>query len=295
FQSENPDIKRNFYGSSFEYRAQYYRRAIKYIIENICFFENKLDNNSSVTTNSQIFTEIIVLAEELLRVCGDLDLTKIFDSNLNLVNNSSNNCPDFYSLQSPCKDIISNFDSNFYNDLDLHFSYNVPKVFSEKINDLVASIFKNLYGTSLCLLTSYFEKLAKYNSFCCFNKDILFSNLYRDLKLSKKDAENFKKKLSIDLEDYKSIIYNPKRDNRLYNKKKIEFDKQIFFIPAMALESLGIIEQSLRFNTPPLLPLNEESQKKLSTISNKVGISFENMTKDILERFNFKVFLNIKK
>lgn len=122
---------------------------------------------------------------------------------------------------------------------------------------------------------------------------MLFSSLCNHLNLSENNAEKLLDNLSIDLESYQSNIYNPKRNNRLYKKIFFEFDEQIFFIPAMALENLNIIEQSLRFNTPPF-SLDPLSQKTLTTISNIVGKSFENITKDILERFDFKVFLNIK-
>lgn len=153
YLSNDSDIMENFYGSkNYSYRAQYYRRAIKYIIENICFFSNKTKSPSSSITNDQVFTKIIVLTEELSRICGDLDLTNIFNSNLILTNNYSNNSPDFYSLTTPCKDIVSNFDPNFYIDPDLHFERNNPKVFSTEINDLVETLFKQIYGVSLYLI-----------------------------------------------------------------------------------------------------------------------------------------------
>ena len=66
-----------------------------------------------IQINNKTFTEIIVLAEELLKVCGDLDMLNIFPKNSILIlnhNKSYQQGADFYFLKTPCT-IIDDIDS----------------------------------------------------------------------------------------------------------------------------------------------------------------------------------------
>ena len=63
----------------------------------------------------------------------------------------------------------------------------------------------------------------------------------------------------------------------------------------MALENLEIIKQSFYFNSSPFFSISNSEKSNLTGISNQVGKSFENLTKNVLESFGLQVFQNIKK
>jgi hypothetical protein len=165
------EVYKNFYGDNYEYRRQFYRRDLKYIIENICLNE---PNNNMIQINNKTFTEIIVLAEELLKVCGDLDMLDIFPKNSILIlnhNKSYQQGADFYFLKTPCT-IIDDIDSKFFDDKDLNYKKNCPKVFDEDIENICLNFFKDIYGVSFKELKNLFCEYVKERNFLVLRKKI---------------------------------------------------------------------------------------------------------------------------
>lgn len=298
FMIKNERISENFYGSNYRYREQYYRRILKYIIENIAVYISNKGESNKKNDNAIIFTEVIVLLEEFLRICGDIDLTNIYETDIELKNNYNLEYGNFYSFSTPLAIVSDKAEYNnkeFYTDSDLYFEHNAPKVFSKDIKDSAFQLFENLYNVSY----ESFEKfcisfIEKGKWVYQFKKEELFNELINEFNISKNIAENLYQNLSLDISQYKAEIYNPKRSERLYKKIFIPCNEYIFFIPILASENIGIILDSLFYNIEPF-KLNKKDKRELTTVSNLVGASFEKIVKDIFEKYNFFTFLNIKK
>lgn len=291
--------KITFYGYNYKYREQRYRRALKYIIENIVVYGN---NNENFKMDRGDLTRLIIFSEELVNISGILDSINITNKNLKLVNNcnkSFSECPDIFTILGISIKVAERLNNNLEH--NNFFGENSLNIFTSEIEMKCENLFEKIYRVKYKRIEDFFSKYFSIETnptieeLGKFDKKIFISILEKMLKVSREDVIYILKNLTLNNEKYESNIYNPKREERLYKKIFLEYGEFIYFSPIIGIEALMILKNDLYFNKVPKFIKDKSLEKEITNLSNEVGTRFEYFIKSILEEYKFKVFLNLKK